>query len=91
MSLKDNLLGILNNGNVRSVKAKKNIIASFGIKGISIIIGFIFVPLLIDYLGTFEYGIWITLGSIVGWINYFDIGLGNGLRNKFTEALANIR
>ncbi|MDY0101600.1 MAG: MATE family efflux transporter [Lentimicrobium sp.] len=88
MSLKDNLLGILNNGNVRSVKAKKNIIASFGIKGISIIIGFIFVPLLIDYLGTFEYGIWITLGSIVGWINYFDIGLGNGLRNKFTEALA---
>lgn len=88
MNLKDHLLGMLNSGNVRSVKAKKNIIASFGIKGVSIIIGFIFVPLLIDYLGTFEYGIWITLGSIVGWINYFDIGLGNGLRNKFAEALA---
>lgn len=88
INLKDHLLGILNSGNVRSVKAKKNILASFGIKGISIIIGFIFVPLLIDYLGTFEYGIWITLGSIVGWINYFDIGLGNGLRNKFAEALA---
>jgi O-antigen/teichoic acid export membrane protein len=88
MNLKNHLLGMLNTGNVRSVKAKKNIIASFGIKGISIIIGFIFVPLLIDYLGTFEYGIWITLGSIVGWINYFDIGLGNGLRNKFAEALA---
>jgi O-antigen/teichoic acid export membrane protein len=88
MNLKNHLLGMLNSGNVRSVKAKKNIIASFGIKGISIIIGFIFVPLLIDYLGTFEYGIWITLGSIVGWINYFDIGLGNGLRNKFAEALA---
>lgn len=88
MNLKSQLLKMLNSGNVRSVKAKKNIIASFGIKGISIIIGFIYVPLLIDYLGTFEYGIWITLGSIVGWINYFDIGLGNGLRNKFAEALA---
>ncbi len=88
MNLGSRLLKMLNSGNVRSVKAKKNIIASFGIKGISIIIGFIFVPLLINYLGTFEYGIWITLGSIVGWINYFDIGLGNGLRNKFAEALA---
>lgn len=88
MNLKDRLLKLLNTGNVRSVKAKKNILASFGIKGVSILIGFIFVPLLINYLGTFEYGIWITLGSIVGWINYFDIGLGNGLRNKFAEALA---
>lgn len=88
MSLKDQLLGYLNSGNRRSVKAKKNIIASFGIKGVSLIVGFIFVPLLIEYLGVFEYGIWITLASIAGWINYFDIGLGNGLRNKFAEALA---
>jgi O-antigen/teichoic acid export membrane protein len=88
VNLKKRLLGLLNNGNIRSVKAKKNIIASFGIKGVSIVIGFIFVPLLINYLGAYEYGIWITLGSIVGWINYFDIGLGNGLRNKFAEALA---
>lgn len=83
--LKDNL----NSGSVRSVKARKNILASFGIKSISIVIGFIFVPLLVNYLGTAEYGIWITLGSIVAWINYFDIGLGNGLRNRFAESLAN--
>lgn len=78
----------INSGHSRSVKAKKNIFASFFIKGVSIIIGFIFVPLLIGYLGDVEYGIWITLSSILAWVNYFDIGLGNGLRNRFAESLA---
>jgi O-antigen/teichoic acid export membrane protein len=35
-----------------------------------------------------RYGIWLTLSSIVGWFYFFDIGLGNGLRNKFAEAIA---
>lgn len=79
---------ILNSGHDRSVKARKNILVSFFIKGISIVIGFIFVPLLINYLGTAEYGIWITLSSVIAWIGYFDIGLGNGLRNRFAESMA---
>ncbi len=83
------LISQINSGHVRSVKARKNIFISFFIKGISIVIGFIFVPLLINYLGTVEYGIWITLSSVVAWIGYFDIGLGNGLRNKFAESMAN--
>ncbi|MGV8114385.1 MAG: lipopolysaccharide biosynthesis protein [Lentimicrobium sp.] len=77
-----------NSGHARSVKARKNILASFFIKGVSIIIGFVFVPLLIGYLGEVEYGIWITMSSILAWVNYFDIGLGNGLRNRFAESLA---
>lgn len=77
-----------NSGHSRSVKARKNILASFFIKGVSIIVGFIFVPLLIGYLGEVEYGIWITMSSILAWVNYFDIGLGNGLRNRFAESLA---
>ncbi len=87
--ISDLLISQINSGHVRSVKARKNILISFFIKGISIVIGFIFVPLLINYLGTVEYGIWITLSSIIAWIGYFDIGLGNGLRNKFAESLAN--
>lgn len=42
----------------------------------------------LGYLNETEYGIWLTLSSIVTWINFFDIGLGNGLRNKLAEALA---
>lgn len=75
-------------GHIRTVKAKRNIIASFLIKGISIMIGLILVPLTINYLEPTRYGIWITLSSIIGWFSFFDIGLGNGLRNRFAEAVA---
>ena len=30
----------------------------------------------------------LTLSSIIGWFAFFDIGFGNGLRNKFAEAIA---
>lgn len=75
-------------GPERSIRAKKHIMYSLFLKGISIIIGLIFVPLLLNYLDAERYGIWLTLTSIVGWFTFFDIGLGNGLRNKLTEALA---
>ncbi len=54
----------------------------------SIIANFLLVPLTINYLDTENYGIWLTLSSFIGWFSLFDIGLGNGLRNKFAEAKA---
>lgn len=75
-------------GNARSVKAKKNIIASFLNKGIAIIITLLLVPVTINYLDVEQYGIWLTLSSIVAWIAYFDFGLGHGFRNRFAEAKA---
>lgn len=79
---------LINKGHVRSVKAKKNIIATFFLKGISIAISLVVVPLTINYINPSRYGIWITLSSIVGWFSFFDIGLSQGLRNKFAEAKA---
>ena len=35
-----------------------------------------------------DYGVLLTLTSIVGWVGYMDVGLGNGLRNKLPEFLA---
>jgi len=75
-------------GHERSIKAKKNILASFFLKGFSILIIFALVPLTLNYLNATRYGIWLTLSSFIGWLGFFDIGLGNGLRNKFAEALA---
>lgn len=83
------VIALVNRGQQRSVKAKKNIIASFLIKGISILIGFYLVPLTIGYVQKEQYGIWLTLSSVVGWFAFFDIGLGHGLRNKLSEAMAN--
>lgn len=75
-------------GNTRTLLAKKNIMASIGLKGISIIIGFLLVPITLNYLNPTKYGIWLTLSSVLGWFSFFDIGLGNGLRNKLAEAFA---
>ena len=75
-------------GHSLSIKAKKNILASFGLKGFSILISFLLVPITLNYLNPTKYGIWLTLSSIIGWFSFFDIGLGNGLRNKLAEAFA---
>lgn len=80
--------GKINKGQERSVKAKKNIIASFFLKGSSIIISIIMVPIAINYVNVSQYGIWLTLSSIIVWFSFFDIGLTQGLRNKFAEAVA---
>ena len=53
------------------------------------IIGLILVPLSISYLGPEKYGLWLTLFSFVGWFSFFDFGIGNGLRNKLVESIAN--
>ena len=75
-------------GHARTAKANKNIIYSFLIKGLSIACQFALVPMTINYLDSSSYGIWQTIAQIVGWFSFFDIGVGNGLRNKLSEALA---
>ncbi|MCM1483858.1 MAG: hypothetical protein NC043_05945 [Muribaculaceae bacterium] len=78
----------LSSGNERSVKAKKNIIGSLLIKGCSILIQLILVPLTLGYMDDELYGIWLTVSSIMLWLNFFDIGFTLGLKNKLAEALA---
>lgn len=75
-------------GHERTNRAKKNIAASFFIRGFNILIGLMLVPLTINYLSPTKYGVWITLTSLVAWFGFFDIGFGNGLKNRFAEAMA---
>lgn len=83
-----NLFRLINSKNSRTKLVKQNIIASLVLKGFSVLISFILVPLTLDYLNEYEYGIWLTLNSVLSWVYIFDIGLGNGLRNKLAESLA---
>lgn len=66
----------------------KNIVLSLVGKTVSVLSSLLIVPLTIDYVNPTQYGIWLTLSSIIGWITFFDLGLGNGFRNKFAEARA---
>lgn len=79
---------ILNN---RDGKLKVNVIANFGLRGANIVINLALVPLLLSYLGAEKYGVWLTIFSLVGWIGMFDLGLGNGLKIKLTEAFSKNR
>ena len=72
----------------RGKKVQKNILIIIILQGISVFTSFLLVPLTIDYVSASEYGIWLTISSIVGWFSLVDIGMGSGLKNKLTEALA---
>ncbi|MGB8318924.1 MAG: hypothetical protein WCE54_12410, partial [Ignavibacteriaceae bacterium] len=72
----------------RSLKAKKNIFFLFIFNGFNFLFNLLLVRLTLDYLGKTEYGVWLTLSSVLTWFNYLDFGLGNGLRNKLAEAFA---
>lgn len=39
------------------------------------------VPLTLACLSNYEYGIWMTISTMLLWIESMDIGLGNGMRN----------
>ncbi|WP_299583638.1 oligosaccharide flippase family protein [uncultured Sunxiuqinia sp.] len=88
MIVKELLSRLTLKGDSRGSKAKRQILYSFLLQGLSVLIGLLYIPLLLDYLTQEKYGIWLTLTSILGWFSFFDIGLGNGLRNKLAEAIA---
>ncbi len=88
LSSKEIVFDFFTKGHERTILAKKNIVASFGIKVISVAINLALVPLTINYVNPTQYGIWLTLSSIVAWFSFFDIGFGQGLRNRFAEAKA---
>lgn len=89
--LKEKILKIYKVVGIKSHRTKvitKHIGLSFFFKAGSILATFMLVPLTINYLDTENYGIWLTLSSFITWFAFFDIGLGNGLRNRFAEAKA---
>ena len=52
------------------------------------LISFFLLPLTIGYVESETYGIWVTISSIAAWLSVFDIGMGNGFKNKFVECRA---
>jgi len=68
-------------------KLKNNIVIEFIIKMLAVFISFLSVPLLLNKLDFEGYGIWITLLSILSFINFSDLGIGNSLKNSAIKYL----
>lgn len=66
----------------------KNVIVSFLVKGWSALVVLLMVPLTLKMLGIYNNGVWLTISSVIVWIDLMDFGLGNGLRNTVAVYLA---
>lgn len=78
----------INSGSERTKTVKKNAINALLIKCLSMFIDFAKVPILLSYLDSERYGLYVTITSIVYWSQNFDFGLGAGLRYKLTVAIS---
>lgn len=72
----------------RTRLAFKNIVFSLILKAASIVTSLMVVPMTIHYIDDVQYGIWLAISSIISWVNFFDLGLANGFKNRFAEAKA---
>ncbi len=86
--LQSYIASFLTKGNTRSLQARKNVVALFVIRALQVLVNLFIVRYSLAYLNETSYGIWITLFSVITWFALFDVGLGHGLRNKLTAALA---
>jgi O-antigen/teichoic acid export membrane protein len=74
--------------NKRASRLKLSVSLNIILKIISITISILLVPVLLITLGKEKYGIWVTIFTFIGWLNIFDLGLGEGLKLKLTAAFS---
>ncbi|HKL02350.1 MAG TPA: oligosaccharide flippase family protein [Cryomorphaceae bacterium] len=72
----------------RSKRILRHIIYSAGLKFINAGVSFLVIPIYLELLTEVSFGIWLTVSAVINWFNFFDLGLGNGLRNRFAQAKA---
>ena len=66
-----------------------NVLGVIGLKGLALLLSFIMTPMYLDYFSDQKIlGVWYTLQSILMWVLTFDLGLGNGIRNRLASALS---
>lgn len=73
-------------GNDRTIAV--NVAGAFVVRGAALVVSLFTMP---AYLRFFDnnatLGIWFTILSVLNWVLMFDLGLGNGLRNKLPGCL----
>ncbi len=91
MTREEGAAGVLDVGAARSRRDRNALTASgaaISARGISVVISFVSVPLAIGYLGVEQYGVLAALTALSTLFVFADLGIGNGLLNVASDALA---
>ena len=72
---------------IRSVVLAKNTVFNLVGYAVPVVVGLISIPFIIRYLGTDRFGIISLAWVVVGYFNYFDLGLGRATTKYVAEAL----
>lgn len=75
--------------NSRDSILKKNVSFAVLYKILNMGIAFFTIPMVLNYLGTKDYGVWVTIFSIVNVIIYLDGGIINGLKTNLAVVISN--
>jgi O-antigen/teichoic acid export membrane protein len=73
----------------RYARIAQGIFTGIASRGLAFVTALVSVPLTIHYLGTERYAAWVLLNSLLVWINLAEFGLGNGMVNAVSSAVAN--
>ena len=82
------LKALMSPENSRNKMLRNNILLSGIIKAVGLFTSLLVVPATLDYLDKEQYGIWMTISSILIWFSFFDVGLGNGMRNYLAQSIS---
>lgn len=67
---------------------RRNVLYTGALRVIGLMCSLAVVPLTIDYLSSEVYGVWLTITNVLYWFAFFDVGLGNGMRNYLSAAIS---
>lgn len=67
---------------------RNNVLGSLVFQFFSNVLGLLVVPLSLSYIDKEKYGVWLNASAIVIWLQNMNFGMGFGMQNKVSEALA---
>lgn len=59
----------------KAIGRARNVLSNWGAYVFSAIVGFVLSPFIVHSLGDISYGVWVLLGSLVGYLGLLDLGV----------------
>jgi O-antigen/teichoic acid export membrane protein len=66
----------------------RNILTSYVASAVGMITGLVVTPLLVRHLGSTDFGLWVLIGSLAGYIGLVEVGIGTATAKRVAECRA---